>query len=30
VIATLRPASDGPSGYENFRCDTCKSDFNLH
>jgi hypothetical protein len=29
VIATLQPASGGPSGHDNFRCDTCKSDFNL-
>ena len=29
VIATLRPASDGPSGDDNFRCEICKSDFNL-
>ena len=25
VIATLRPASGGPSGHDNFRCDTCKA-----
>ncbi len=29
VIATLWPASDGPSGDDNFRCEICKSDFNL-
>jgi len=29
AIATLRPASDGPGGHDNFRCETCKSDFNL-
>jgi hypothetical protein len=29
VIAALRPASGGPSRHDNFRCDTCKSDFNL-
>jgi transposase-like protein len=29
VIATLRPASDGPSGHDKFRCETCKSEFNL-
>ena len=29
MIATLRPASGGPSGHDNFRCETCKSDFNL-
>ena len=29
VIATLRPAGDGPSGHDNFRCETCKSEFNL-
>jgi hypothetical protein len=27
--ASLRPTSDGPSGRDNFRCETCKSDFNL-
>ena len=29
VIASLRPASGGPSAYVNFRCETCKSDFIL-
>jgi hypothetical protein len=29
VIATLRPASDGPSGHDKFRCETCKGEFNL-
>jgi hypothetical protein len=29
VIATLWPASGGPSGHDNFRCEICKSDFNL-
>ena len=29
VIASLRPASGGPSAHDNFRCETCKSDFNL-
>ena len=29
AIASLRPANDGDSGHENFRCETCKSDFNL-
>jgi len=29
VRATLRPTSDGPSGRDNFRCETCKSEFNL-
>jgi transposase-like protein len=29
VIASLRPASDGNSGHDNFRCETCKSDFKL-
>jgi hypothetical protein len=24
VIAILRPASGGPSGHDNFRCETCK------
>jgi hypothetical protein len=28
VIAILRPASGGPSGHD-FRCETCKSEFNL-
>ena len=29
VIATLQPASDGPRGHDKFRCETCKSEFNL-
>jgi transposase-like protein len=29
VIAILRPASGGPGGHDNFRCETCKSEFNL-
>jgi hypothetical protein len=29
VIASLRPASGGPSAHDNFRCETCKSDFNF-
>ena len=29
VIAILRPASGGPSGHDYFRCETCKSEFNL-
>ena len=29
VTASLRPANDGNSGHENFRCESCKSDFNL-
>jgi hypothetical protein len=29
VIASLRPASGGTTTYDNFRCETCKSDFNL-
>jgi hypothetical protein len=29
VIASLRPASGGDSGYDNFQCETCKSNFNL-
>jgi transposase-like protein len=29
MIATLRPASGGPSGHDNFRCETCKSHFTL-
>ena len=29
VIASLRPANDGNSGHESFRCETCKSNFNL-
>ncbi len=29
VIATLRPTSGGTGAYDEFRCETCKSDFNL-
>ena len=29
VIANLRPASGGTTAYDSFRCETCKSDFNL-
>jgi hypothetical protein len=29
VIANLRPASGTDSAQHNFRCETCKSDFNL-
>jgi hypothetical protein len=29
VIASLRPASEGNSGNDNFQCETCKSNFNL-
>ena len=29
VIANLRPASGSDSAQPNFRCETCKSDFNL-
>jgi hypothetical protein len=29
VIASLRPISGGTDGYDNFRCEICKSDFNL-
>jgi hypothetical protein len=29
VIASLRPASGGTAAYDNFRCETCKSDFQL-
>jgi hypothetical protein len=29
VIATLRPGIGGPSGHDNLRCETCKSEFNL-
>jgi transposase-like protein len=29
VIASLRPASGGDSGHDNFQCETCKSNFNL-
>ena len=29
VFASLRPASGGTTAYDNFRCETCKSDFNL-
>jgi hypothetical protein len=28
-IASLRPASGGDSGHDNFQCETCKSNFNL-
>jgi transposase-like protein len=29
VIASLRPASGGDNGHDNFQCETCKSNFNL-
>jgi hypothetical protein len=29
VIASLRPASGAISDHEHFRCETCKSDYNL-
>ena len=29
VTASLRPASGGDSGRDNFQCETCKSNFNL-
>jgi hypothetical protein len=29
LIASLRPASGGNNDYDNFRCETCKSEFNL-
>lgn len=29
VIARLRPAGGSNSGHDNFRCETCKSNFNL-
>ena len=29
VIANLRPANDSDSAQHNFRCEICKSDFNL-
>ena len=29
VIASLRLANDGDSGHDEFRCETCKSSFNL-
>ena len=29
VIASLRPASGGDSGHDNFQCENCKSNFNL-
>jgi hypothetical protein len=29
VIASLRPASGGDSPRDNFRCEICRSDFNL-
>jgi hypothetical protein len=29
VIARLRPADGSNSGHDNFRCETCKSNFNL-
>ena len=29
VTASLRPANDGIHGHDNFRCESCKSDFNL-
>ena len=29
VVASLRPTGGGTTAYDNFRCETCKSDFNL-
>ena len=29
LIASLRPANSGNSGLDEFRCETCKSNFNL-
>jgi transposase-like protein len=29
VIASLQPATGGDSGHDTFRCETCKSNFNL-
>jgi transposase-like protein len=29
VIASLQPASGGDSAHDNYRCETCKSNFNL-
>jgi transposase-like protein len=29
VIARLQPASGGDSAHDNYRCETCKSNFNL-